>query len=124
MRRAPVALERVRRVRLHLSGSSDAMKFAALACTLVIALAACSKLDGSATKAGRHAWTQPGVLRVAVVEEPKSLNPLLAFDQRSTALSTVSSLPGFCQPTSAGTRFRCWPTGFRRKPTVASVATV
>jgi peptide/nickel transport system substrate-binding protein len=54
------------------------MKFAAIACTIVIALAGCSKLDGSATKAGRHAWTQPGILRVAVVEEPKSLNPLLA----------------------------------------------
>ncbi len=79
MLRAPVALEGARRVRLHLSGSSDAMKFAALACALVIALSACSKLDGSATKAGRHAWTQPGVLRVAVVEEPKSLNPLLAL---------------------------------------------
>src|ERR1700742_2510919 len=78
MWRAPVALGRVRRARLHLSGSSDSMKFAAFACVVAIALGACSKIDGQSTKAGRHPWTRPEVLRVAVVEEPKSLNPLLA----------------------------------------------
>ncbi len=41
-----------------------------------IALAACTK-TGDVT-AGRHPWTVPGLLRVAVPEEPKNLNPLLA----------------------------------------------
>jgi peptide/nickel transport system substrate-binding protein len=45
---------------------------------LAVALGACSKVDGTATQTGRHAWSQAGVLRVAVIEEPKSLNPLLA----------------------------------------------
>ncbi len=43
---------------------------------LCCCLTGCSKRGGEA--AGRHAWTQPGVLRVAVLEEPKNLNPLLA----------------------------------------------
>jgi peptide/nickel transport system substrate-binding protein len=39
--------------------------------------AGCTKSEtGVAT--GRHSWSKPGVLRVAVVQEPKSLNPLLA----------------------------------------------
>lgn len=38
-------------------------------------LAGCSKIEGST--AGRHAWTQPGNLRVGINGEPKTLNPLL-----------------------------------------------
>lgn len=41
-----------------------------------IVLAGCTKAGGEA--AGRHPWTRPGVLRVAINEEPKNLNPLLA----------------------------------------------
>jgi peptide/nickel transport system substrate-binding protein len=40
-----------------------------------IALAACSKAGGVAGQ--RHPWTEAGVLRVAINEEPKNLNPLL-----------------------------------------------
>jgi peptide/nickel transport system substrate-binding protein len=51
------------------------------AATLALAAAVCA-LGGCAKNGrevpGRHPWTQPGVLRVAVSEEPKSLNPLLA----------------------------------------------
>lgn len=39
-------------------------------------LAGCTKNELSAAR--RHAWTRPGVLRIAVSEEPKNLNPLLA----------------------------------------------
>ncbi|HLX26081.1 MAG TPA: peptide ABC transporter substrate-binding protein [Candidatus Cybelea sp.] len=39
-------------------------------------LAGCTKSELSSAQ--RHSWTQPGVLRVAVSEEPKNLNPLLA----------------------------------------------
>ncbi|MBV9233507.1 MAG: peptide ABC transporter substrate-binding protein [Candidatus Eremiobacteraeota bacterium] len=41
-----------------------------------LASAGCSKSGGVALQ--RHAWTQPGVLRIAISEEPKNLNPLLA----------------------------------------------
>ncbi len=54
------------------------MKAVAVACALAVLVAACSKTSSQGAEAGRHAWTQPGVLRVAVVQEPKSLNPLLA----------------------------------------------
>ncbi len=43
---------------------------------LAVELAACSKTGSSATR--NHPWTRAGVLRVAVNEEPKNLNPLLA----------------------------------------------
>lgn len=43
---------------------------------LTAVLCGCTKSGGIAAQ--RHAWTQAGVLRVAVNEEPKNLNPLLA----------------------------------------------
>jgi peptide/nickel transport system substrate-binding protein len=43
---------------------------------LAWALAGCTKSGGRTMQ--RHPWTQAGVLRVAVNEEPKNLNPLLA----------------------------------------------
>ena len=49
-----------------------------MACVIAaaIALAGCTKSGGVAGQ--RHPWTQAGVLRVAIGEEPKNLNPLLA----------------------------------------------
>ncbi len=45
---------------------------------LLVAAAACAGCVKSSTlTSGRHPWTQPGVLRVAVALEPKSLNPFL-----------------------------------------------
>jgi peptide/nickel transport system substrate-binding protein len=38
--------------------------------------AGCSKVS-TETAAGRHSWTQPGVLRVAIQNDVKNLNPLL-----------------------------------------------
>ena len=43
---------------------------------LAAGLAGCTKSGLSTSE--RHPWTHPGVLRVAVSEEPKDLNPLLA----------------------------------------------
>ncbi len=49
---------------------------AALPLLLAVAISSCTKA-GNVTS-GRHPWTVPGLLRVAVTEEPKNLNPLLA----------------------------------------------
>jgi len=45
---------------------------------VVIVVSGCSKAGSPGGAGGRHPWTQAGVLRVAVTQEPKSLNPLLA----------------------------------------------
>jgi peptide/nickel transport system substrate-binding protein len=54
------------------------MRAAATAFALAWAcvLSGCTK--SGAFVGGRHAWTRPGVLRIALNEEPKNLNPLLA----------------------------------------------
>jgi peptide/nickel transport system substrate-binding protein len=44
--------------------------------SLAIGPVSCAKSGG--VTAGRHSWTKPGVLRIAVSEEPKNVNPLLA----------------------------------------------
>lgn len=51
------------------------MKYIAIACAALWVLAGCSR--SAIGGGGRHNGTQPGVLRVAIVSEPKSLNPLL-----------------------------------------------
>jgi peptide/nickel transport system substrate-binding protein len=47
--------------------------FAALVC-------GCAKVTNGTNAEGRHPWTRPGVLRVALQDEPKTLNPLLTSD--------------------------------------------
>lgn len=42
-----------------------------------VVLAGCSKVSNGTSSTGRHSWTQPGVLRVAVQSDLKTLNPLL-----------------------------------------------
>src|SRR5581483_3910708 len=59
-------------------GERRRMRRRTVACLLAALAAACSKAGSPGEASGRHPWTQPGVLRVAVVQEPKSLNPLLA----------------------------------------------
>jgi peptide/nickel transport system substrate-binding protein len=51
---------------------APALLIAAFACV------ACGCTKSGTSSNARHVWTQPGVLRVAVSEEPKSLNPLIA----------------------------------------------
>ncbi|HEY2475012.1 MAG TPA: peptide ABC transporter substrate-binding protein [Candidatus Cybelea sp.] len=45
---------------------------------LVLSCALSGCVKSSSLSAGRHYWTRPGLLRVAVADEPKNLNPLLA----------------------------------------------
>jgi peptide/nickel transport system substrate-binding protein len=52
------------------------MRTAAVALAFLFAFTACTKVGTEAS--GRHAWTHPGLLRVAVTQEPKTLNALLA----------------------------------------------
>jgi peptide/nickel transport system substrate-binding protein len=40
-------------------------------------LASCSRTGTQVAGSSRHAWTQPGVLRIAIQQDVKSLNPLL-----------------------------------------------
>jgi peptide/nickel transport system substrate-binding protein len=54
------------------------MRAVAVGCALALLGMGCSRTGPAGAPAGRHAWTRAGVLRVAVVQEPKSLNPLLA----------------------------------------------
>jgi len=42
-----------------------------------VAFAACTKAGGGEAVGGRHSWTRPGILRVAVQADFKNLNPLL-----------------------------------------------
>ncbi len=50
---------------------------AAIAFASAVALTACTKTGHALESTGRHSWTQPGVLRVAVQSDFKNLNPLL-----------------------------------------------
>jgi peptide/nickel transport system substrate-binding protein len=52
------------------------MRPVALLALLAVALGGCSKVSNGAA-GGRHSWTRPGVLRVAVQSDLKNLNPLL-----------------------------------------------
>lgn len=52
------------------------MKSIAIACAAIFLLAGCSR--STIGGGSRHNGTQAGVLRVAIVSEPKSLNPLLS----------------------------------------------
>ena len=55
---------------------------------LALVIGACVPV-GSGGAAGRHAWTKPGVLRLADVAEPDSLNPLLSTMDLSYDLSAL-----------------------------------
>jgi peptide/nickel transport system substrate-binding protein len=54
-------------------------RIAATATAVLMALGAsgCSKVSNQGAGGGRHSWTQPGVLRVAIQSDVKNLNPLL-----------------------------------------------
>ncbi|MFN2459115.1 MAG: peptide ABC transporter substrate-binding protein [Candidatus Velthaea sp.] len=58
---------------------------AALACGLT--LAACTRVGGEAD--GRHAWTQPGHVRIGATDEPDSLNLLFAHDAAADQIGTL-----------------------------------
>jgi peptide/nickel transport system substrate-binding protein len=45
---------------------------------LAASLAACTKVTSEDETGGRHSWTKPGVLRIAIQQDVKNLNPLLS----------------------------------------------
>jgi peptide/nickel transport system substrate-binding protein len=61
---------------------------AALFAAAVVALSACAPTSGG-TRGGRHPWTRAGVLRLADVADPDSLNPLLSTMDLSYDLSSL-----------------------------------
>jgi peptide/nickel transport system substrate-binding protein len=54
-------------------------------------LLACGCTRVGVTENGRHAWTIPGTLRVAIHESPNTLNPLLAADTTEAMLARLNS---------------------------------
>jgi peptide/nickel transport system substrate-binding protein len=63
-----------------------------LAVALAIALSACTRVDtgqsaSGAANGGRHSWTKPGVLRIASLNDPDSLSPLVGEYQVDVDLS-------------------------------------
>src|SRR5579872_825502 len=45
---------------------------------LLVAVAGCTRTASGPAQSGRHPWTTPGTLRVAMISNPKTLNPLLS----------------------------------------------
>lgn len=62
-------------------------------------LSGCSKVSSEA--GSEHAWTQPGVLRVAIQAEPKNLNPLLTSNTTDVFIARFMFLP-LIQPNAKG----------------------
>jgi peptide/nickel transport system substrate-binding protein len=62
-------------------------------------LAGCSKV--ATQEGGRHSWTHPGVLRVAIQTELKNLNPLLNANTTDVFVARFMFLP-LIQPNAAG----------------------
>lgn len=60
---------------------------AAFALSLLVAAAACTKVETTAGSGGRHPWTIPGVLRIASINDPDTLSPLIGTYQVDTDLS-------------------------------------
>jgi len=69
-------------------------RIAVLAAALAVALAGCQRVatvqsgtsEGGAS-GGRHAWTKPGILRIASLNDPDSLSPLVGEYQVDVDLS-------------------------------------
>ncbi|MGR4064043.1 MAG: ABC transporter substrate-binding protein [Vulcanimicrobiaceae bacterium] len=60
------------------------MRYLAFA-AVAVALSACTQVaQGPATLGGRHPWTKPGDLRIAIHTDVKNLNPLLSSDTTDT----------------------------------------
>src|SRR5437763_661077 len=83
--RSPIAAPIILRLSVRRRANLDVNEVAAMrilnkaafcAAALILVCAGCSRGGGSAPGA-RHRWTQPGVLRVAIPQDVKTLNPLL-----------------------------------------------
>jgi peptide/nickel transport system substrate-binding protein len=68
---------------------------------IAVLLGGCSKAGGDNTAAGDHPWTEPGVLRVAIQNDPKNLNPLLTSNTVDVFVARFMFLP-LIQPDDKG----------------------
>lgn len=63
-------------------------RFVTLALALAIAASGCTRVDTTASgSGGRHPWTKPGILRLASLNDPDSLSPLVGEYQVDVDLS-------------------------------------
>jgi peptide/nickel transport system substrate-binding protein len=53
-------------------------------------LAACTKVSDTASGNARHPWTHPGILRIAIQQDPVTLNPLLSANTTEGLLNRLS----------------------------------
>jgi peptide/nickel transport system substrate-binding protein len=63
------------------------------ALAVALSLAACSRVSDTASSpaaGGRHVWTHPGELRIAIQSEPTTLNPLLSSNTVEGLLNRLS----------------------------------
>jgi peptide/nickel transport system substrate-binding protein len=70
------------------------VRAALLAGAACAAFAGCTKVASGAasgTGAGRHSWTQPGLLRIAIQAPPNTLNPLLAANTTESMLTRLTN---------------------------------
>ncbi len=81
----PQASEKRRRVR-QIGFLAVALAIALSACTRVATVQSNAPGEGGTT-AGRHAWTKPGILRIASLNDPDSLSPLVGEYQVDVDLS-------------------------------------
>lgn len=56
-------------------------------------MTACTKTDTASESGGRHSWTTPNVLRVALYISPNSLNPILGTSTGESMLTTLVADP-------------------------------
>ncbi len=62
--------------------------------TLAALVTGCSKVsNGTVSANGDHSWTRPGVLRIAVQNEPKNLNPLLSSNTTDVFIDRFMFVP-------------------------------
>ncbi|MBV8149636.1 MAG: peptide ABC transporter substrate-binding protein [Candidatus Eremiobacteraeota bacterium] len=67
------------------------MSSRALACAALLLTVSCSRVSTGGT--GRHDWTQAGILRIAVSNEPKNVNPLLASSEHDVFIDRLMFEP-------------------------------
>jgi peptide/nickel transport system substrate-binding protein len=61
------------------------VRFVAFAAALAVALSACTQVaQGPSASGGRHPWTKPDDLRIAIHTDVKNLNELLSSDTTDT----------------------------------------
>jgi peptide/nickel transport system substrate-binding protein len=72
-------------------GSAPFWRFGrgAALCLIAAAAAACTRAPGAGPASGLHAWTQPDLLRAAMIANPNTLNPILSTQQFEAQAETL-----------------------------------